>query len=342
MKFSNQLSDLIQAFFNERMIGEMDASPHTKKSYSYTFQLLLQYAEKALKKRISQLTLEDLNYQFIRNFLNYLTMDRKIKSQSLNVRLTAIRSFFHYIEPHMPEYSAAIAKILSIKNKRTNTELVDYIDEKEIEALLKAPNQKTWIGCRDHCLLMFAIQTGLRVSEITSLRWKDVIWGEHPNVHCIGKGRKERNIPLTRQSAKILHAWSKNVVTVSSDIMFPTIKGSQMSTDAVEYLVTKYAAVAAKNCPSLKKKKITPHVLRHTTAMRLLHTKVGLAGIALYLGHESLKTTYRYLNASIDLKEEIINSTSPLKTKTSRFHPKGKILMFLNNIVGSNKGGEST
>lgn len=337
MKFSNKLSSLLEAFFNERMTGEMNASPHTRASYSYTFQLLLQYAERTLKKSISKLTLEDLNYQFVRKFLNYLTQNRAIKPQSLNIRIAAIRSFFHYIAPHMPEYSETINKILSIRNKRATTRLVDYLDEKEIEALLQTPNQKTWIGCRDHCLLTIAIQTGLRLSEILSLRWRNVIFGEHASIHCIGKGRKERMVPLTKQSAKALHNWSKRVDTLPTDIVFPTTKTNQMSSAAVQNLVKKYAAAAAKSCPSLEEKKVTPHVLRHTAAMRLLHKKIGLPGIALYLGHESVKTTYRYLNASLKLREEIINSISELKTKTSRFHPKGEMLVFLKKITELNK-----
>lgn len=342
MKFSNQLSDLLQIFFCERMIGEMDASPHTRASYSYTFQLLLQYAEKTLKKNISQLKLEDLNYNFIRDFLGYLAKDRKIKPQSVNVRLSAIRSFFQYIAPHMPEYSATITKILSIKEKKTDAKLVDYLDEKEVEALLKAPNQQTWIGFRDHCLLTLAIQTSLRLSEITSLKWKDVIWGEHATVHCTGKGRKERDTALTKQCVKILHTWSKKVGALPLAFVFPTAKGSRMSADAVQYLIKKYAACAARNCPSLKEKKVSPHVLRHTMAMRLLHKKAGLAGIALCLGHESLQTTYRYLNANVELKEKIINSAGRLTTKTHRFHPTGKLLTFLKNIAGANTDIESS
>jgi site-specific recombinase XerD len=338
MKFTKQLSDLLQAFFDERMMGEMNASPHTRASYSYTFQLLLQYAKKKLKKPPSQLTLDDINYKFIRDFLDHLVEVRNIKPQSLNIRLAAIRSFFRYIEPHMPEYSALITKVLAIKDKKTNAKLVDYLNDKEVEALLKAPDQQTWLGCRDHCLLAFAIQTGLRLAEIISLRWKDVHWGEHASIHCMGKGRNERDTALNRQTTKILHAWSEHDSSLPSDIIFPTITGNLMSPDAVQYLVNKYTEIAAKNCPSLRDKKITPHVLRHTTAMRLLHKKTGLAAIALFLGHESLKTTYKYLSASVELIEEIMRPINPLKTKTSRFRPSDKTLMFLKNISGSKNG----
>lgn len=340
MKFSNKISHLLQLFF-ENMIGDMGSSPHTRVSYSYTFQLLLQYAERTLKKRVSQITLDDLSYQFIRNFLKYLTQDRAMQPQSLNVRIAAIRSFFQYIEPHMPEYGGTINKILSIQNKKAHTRLVNYLDEKEVEALLQAPNQQTWIGCRDHCLLMLAIQTGLRLSEILSLRWRDVAFGECASVHCIGKGRKERKVALTKQVAKILYNWSKKVSALPTDVVFPTTKANQMSSDAVQYLVKKYAKVAVENCPSLKGKKVTPHVLRHTMAMRLLHKKIGLPGIALCLGHETIKTTYRYLNASVELREEIMNSTPEFKTKASRFHPTGKILAFLKTISRLNKHGEA-
>ena len=311
MKFSKQLSGLLQA------------------SYSDTFQLLLQYAKQKLKKSASQLLIEDLNYKFIRNFLDHLEKNRKTKPQSLNVRLAAIRSFFSYIEPHLPEYSTLIHKVLSIEDKRTNSQLIDCLSDKEVEALLKAPNQQTWLGRRDHCLLVLAIQTGLRLSEIISLRWKDVTWGEHAYVHCMGKGRKERDTALSRQSIKILYAWSKEVNSQPFDIVFPTVKRDQMSSDAVQYLVKKYSAVAIQKCPSLKNKKVTPHVLRHTAAMRLLRAKVGLAGIALWLGHESIRTTYVYLNADVELKEEILKHINPLKTKTSRYHATNRTLAFL-------------
>ena len=334
MKFSKQLSGLLQAFFYERLMGEMNASPHTSASYSDTFQLLLQYAKRKLKKSASQLTIEDLNYKFIRNFLDHLEQSRKTKPQSLNVRLAAIRSFFHYIEPHLPEHSALINKVLSIKDKRTDLKLVDYLNDEEVAAMLKAPNQQTWLGRRDHCLLAIAIQTGLRLSEIVSLKWNDVVLGEHSYIHCLGKGRKERDTVLSRQSAKILSAWSKEVSALPSDIVFPTFKGNQMSSDAFQYLVKKYTAVAMQGCPSLRGKKVTPHVLRHTAAMRLLHAKAGLAGIALWLGHESIRTTYRYLNADVALKEKILKHINPLKTKSPRYHATDRTLAFLKNISG--------
>lgn len=339
MKFSNKNFLCLSQEFVVYMIDDVGYSPHTIASYSYTFQLLSWYAEKTLKKRSSKITLDDLSYQLICKFLKYLTQDRALQSQSLNVRIAAIRSFFQYIAPHMPRYSGIINQILSIKNKKAHTKLINYLDEKEVEALLQAPNQQTWIGCRDHCLLILAIQTGLRLSEILSLKWTNVVFGERPFIHCIGKGRKDRNAPLTKQVAKILYNWSKKVA-LQTDIVFPTIKVRQMSSDAVQYLVKKYTAIAAKNCPSLKEKKVTPHVFRHTMAMRLLHKKVGLYGISLCLGHENVKTTYKYLNASIELREEIMNSTSEFKTKASRYHPTGKSLAFLKKVSRLNKYGE--
>ncbi|MBA3603557.1 MAG: tyrosine-type recombinase/integrase [Parachlamydiaceae bacterium] len=341
MKFTNQFSVLLQTFFSQRLTNEMNASVHTKASYSYTFQQLLAYAKKKLKKTASQLKLEDLDYKFICGFLSFLVTERGLKPQSLNVRITAIKSFFHYIEPHMPEYSDLISKVLSIKGKKPNSQLMDYLDDKEVVALLKAPNQQTWLGSRDHCLIAVAIQTGLRLSELVSLRWRDISLSEHAYVYCLGKGRKERNTMVGEQVSKILHAWSKKVSSSPSDIVFPTIEGNQMSSDTVQYLVKKYITIAAKSSPSLKNKKISPHKLRHTAAMRLLNGGAGLAGIALWLGHESFKTTYKYLNASVELKEKIMESVSPLKTKTSRFHPEEKLRNFLKKICSLNKEGKS-
>jgi site-specific recombinase XerD len=337
MKFTKQLPDLIQAFFSERLTGEMNASMHTKASYSYTFQLLLVYAKKKLKKTASKLTLEDLSYKFIRNFLDYLTKDRKMKPQSLNIRLSAIRSFFHYIEHHLPEYGNLIKKVLAIKDKRADLQLIDFLDDKEVTALLNTPNQQSWLGRRDHCLLAVAIQTGFRLSELTSLRWKNVFWGEHAYVHCLGKGRKERDAMLGKEIAKTLHDWFKMNTFLPSDIVFPTAQGNQMSSDAFQRLVKKYTAVAVKSCPSLNNKKVTPHVLRHTMAMRLLHAGIGLAGIALCLGHDSFKSTYKYLQADVELKERIMSSPSEIQTKSSRFHPSNKTLKYLKGISNLNK-----
>lgn len=328
---------LLEAFFNERMIGQMQASPHTIASYSDTFQLILKYAARELKKKPSELTLNDFNAQFLCEFLDDLEKSRKICARSRNARLVAIRSFFHYLSYRLPEYGALINEVLAIPEKRMGQKLIDFLTNEEVNALLNTPNQKTWIGKRDHTFLVVAIQTGMRLAELTALLWKDVHLEQGAHIECIGKGRKNRSTPLSKQAINCLLIWSRELDSLPSDIVFPTIHGSKMSPDSVQYMIKKHTIIAAKHCRSLISKKITPHVLRHTTAMRLVQAGVDLSSIALWLGHESIKTTYIYLRADIAMKEKILKKLPPLNTKTSRYKPSDKTMVFLKKLSSSGK-----
>ena len=294
MTKSPNLPALLQSFFTQRLIAQRRASSHTIASYRDAFRLLLHFAQKRLRKSPSELTVEDLNAPFLGMFLHDLENHRANGARSRNLRLTAIRSFFRYAALEIPQYSALIQRVLAIPNKKQLRPLVDFLTPPEIKALLAAPDRDTWLGRRDHALLLTAVQTGLRLSEITSLRQSDVSLHSGAHVRCQGKGRKERCTPLAKPTVSVLTAWIKEQGKDSSKILFPSARGGPLSSDSVQYLVAKYAAEARKNCPALVQKRVSPHVLRHTAAMELLQAGIDRALIALWLGHESVETTQIY------------------------------------------------
>jgi integrase/recombinase XerD len=332
MRKSPDFPILLQSFFTQRLIEQRKASPHTITSYRDTFRLLLRFAQKRLHKPPSQLVMEDLNAPFLGAFLHDLEDHRANGARSRNLRLTAIRSFFRYAALESPQCSALIQRVLAIPNKRQPRSLVDFLTRPEIKALLAAPNAKTWLGRRDHALLLTAVQTGLRLSEITILRQSDIALGSGAHVRCQGKGRKERCTPLAKPTVRVLAAWIKEQGKDSSKILFPSARGGRLSSDSVQYLVTKYAAVAGKNCPSLLQKRVSPHVLRHTAAMELLQAGVDRALIALWLGHESVETTQIYLDADLALKEKVLAKTTPIKGKRGLYRPSDELLGFLKSL----------
>jgi integrase/recombinase XerD len=332
MKESPDFSTLLQAFFTQRLIAQRKASPHTVSAYRDTFRLLLRFAQKRLHKSPSQLALKDLNAPFLGMFLQDLENHRANGARSRNLRLTAIRSFFRYAALEIPQYSALIQRVLAIPNKRQSRPLVDFLTRPEIKALLAAPNRNTWLGRRDHGLLLTAVQTGLRLSEITSLRQTDISLHSGAHVRCQGKGRKERCTPLAKPTVNVLAAWVKEQGKDSSKILFPSARGGTLSSDSVQYLVTKYAAMAREKCPSLLQKHVSPHVLRHSAAMEMLQAGVDRALIALWLGHESVETTQIYLDADLALKEKVLAKTTPIKSKRRFFRPDDELLGFLKSL----------
>lgn len=331
---------LLEAFFRERLMRQMQVSSHTIDSYSNAFQLLLQYATKQLKKNPSELLIDDFNAQFLIQFLDDLEQSRQISARTRNARLAAIRAFFRYISYRLPESSALISEVLAIPDKRTSQKLINFLTNEEVEELLNSPNQDTWIGRRDHTLLVVAIHTGLRLSELITLKWKEVHLDQNAYVECLGKGRKERCTPLNIQSVRCLHRLFEELNPSPSDNVFCTIRGGKMSSDSVQYMLKKYTIIAKKKCSSLTHKKVTPHVLRHTAAMRLLQAGVDLSSIAIWLGHESIKTTYIYLSADMEMKKKILKKLNPLKPKTSWFKPNNKIMIFLKSLSKHTKGGK--
>ena len=320
---------LLQAFFTDRLMRQRQVSPHTIASYRDTFCLLLRFVQKHTRKAPATLSLHDLDAPLIGAFLDHLERERGISPRSRNVRLAAVHSFFRYVALHEPASSAQCQRILAIPGKRYARAPLEFLTRAEIEALLAAPDLTTWFGRRDRTLLLLAVQTGLRVSELIGLRCHDVALGPGAHVRCLGKGRKTRCTPLRRDAVVALRQWLRERQGQPTDPLFPSQRGGPLSRDSVEHLLHKHAAQAARHCPSLMRKTVTPHVLRHSTAMELLQHGVDCAVIALWLGHESLETTQAYLHASLEIKERALEKTSPLGLPPSRYRPDDRLLAFL-------------
>ncbi len=243
--------------------------------------------------------------------------------------MTAVRSFFSYAAFEVPDRAEQIQRVLAIPGKRHPHKQVQHLSRPEIDALLAVPDQNAWSGRRDHAWLLLAVQTGLRLSELTGLTRGDVHLGAGANVHVLGKGRKERCTPLTKQTTAVLQAWLKEPALGEGQILFPNRRGGRLSNDGVQYLLAKHVAVASEICPSLRTKRVSPHVLRHTAAMELLQAGVDTTVIALWLGHESVETTHIYLEADLTMKEKILANTTPHGGRPGVFKPDDALLAFL-------------
>lgn len=328
------LPPLLEAYFTERLARQRDASPHTIASYRDSFRLLLTFLHQRTGKAPSKLQLEDLDTASITAFLSYLQNERGNGVRTRNARLTAIHSFFHYAALKAPECSEQIARVLSIPEKRYESTLISYLTEPEIDALLAAPDRSTPTGRRDYALLLLAVQTGLRASELTSLRCQDLNLAAGAWVRCNGKGRKERCTPLTRATVQVLRVWLRELGGDPASPLFPSRTGGHLTRSAIWRLVAKHTTTAQARCPSLAGKNITPHVLRHTAAMRLLRapTPVDTATIALWLGHETLDSTNKYLHADMELKRRALDRTTPTNAKPGRYRPPDRLLAFLESL----------
>lgn len=323
---------LLEGFFTQRLMQQRRASPHTIASYRDTFRLLLQFAQQRLRKAPSCLALDDVDAPLVLAFLDELEQRRGVTARTRNLRLTAIHSFFRYVAFESPEHSALIQRVLAIPAKRFMRALVHFLTRAEVDALLAAPDQGTWSGRRDHALILLAVQTGLRLSELTSLQRDDLSLGTGSHVRVIGKGRKERCTPLSKSTRTVMTAWLREPVRAPGQPLFPNALGGRLSSHGVHYLLAKHVAAASRACPSLKRKRVTPHVLRHTTAMDLLQAGVEQAVIALWLGHESIETTQIYLDANLALKEQVLAKTTPPDGTPGRYRPDDKLLAFLKSL----------
>jgi site-specific recombinase XerD len=326
------LAPTLEAFFTERLVNQRHASVNTVAAYRDAWRLLSRYAHNRTGKQPCQLDLSDLNATFIGGFLNYLEHERGNSVRTRNARLAAILSFFRYAALRHPEHAELIARVLAIPTKRGDRTELAYLDQPEVDALLAAPDRHTWTGRRDHALLDIAVDTGLRVSELTGLRNSDAVLGTGAHLNCTGKGRKRRCTPLRKQTAAVLAGWMKERAGTPDDPLFPTRRGSRISCGAVQRLVTKHARTAAQRCASLNAKHTTPHVLRHTCAMSLLAQGVDTAVIALWLGHERVETTQIYLHADMSIKERALARTAPPATTPGRYRPPDTLLAFLNGL----------
>jgi site-specific recombinase XerD len=332
MKAQPSFPTLLEAFFTKRLMQQRQASGHTIASYRDTFRLLLQFAQKHLRKAPSTLNLEDIDAPLVVAFLDDLEKTRGITARTRNLRLTAIHSFFRYTAFEAPSHAAQIQRVLAIPAKRFTRALVPFLSRAEVDALLEAPNQSTRSGRRDHALILLAVQTGLRLSELTSLRQQDLHLGTGAHVRVIGKGRKERCTPLSKNTRAVLTAWLRESPKDPSRPLFPSARGAHLSAHGVHYLLSKHVSAATSRCVSLKHKRVSPHVLRHTTAMDLLQEGVEQSGIAMWLGHESIETTQIYLDANLELKQRMLDKTTPPKGKPGRYRPDDKLLEFLKNL----------
>ncbi len=325
-------SPTIEAYFTERLITQRQASPRTITAYRDTLRMLLVFAQERTGKAPSQLDVSDVDATLVGDFLTHLEQDRHNSARTRNARLAAIHSLFRYSAYRHPEHAQTIQRVLAIPSKRCDKRELDYLDSPEVDALLAAPDRSSWIGRRDHMLMVLAVQTGLRVSELTHLTIADLELGPGAHVHCHGKGRKDRATPLTKQTVALLRQWMKERSDTPDEPLFATSRGKRLSVDAVQWLVAKHSKVAALSMPSLTAKIVSPHVLRHTCAMNLLEAGVDSAVIALWLGHESSQTTQIYIHASMSLKERALDRTAPLNTKRGRYTPSDKLLEFLTGL----------
>ena len=324
-----KLAPVLQAFFSERLIGQRQASPNTVASYRDAFRLLLAYVRDTTGKCPDQLDLENLDAARIGSFLAYLERDRGVSAATRNTRLAAVHSFFNYAAFQHPENSALISQVLAIPPKRYDRLIVTFLSQAEMDALIAAPDLHCSVGRRDHALICLALQTGLRASELTQLRRKDLGLARGAHVRVKGKGRKERVTPLNRQTAMIMTAWLDELGGQEDDPVFPGPSGGPIGRDAVRKLVVRQAKAAGAECRTLATKQIGAHTLRHSCAMNMLRSGIDIATIALWLGHEDLRTVQRYLHADVELKERALARVAPPNTVPGRYMPPDHLLAFL-------------
>lgn len=332
MTAPDSFAPLLECFFTQRLMQQRQASPHTINSYRDTFRQFLKFAQQRLHKPPSRLNFEEIDAPLIVAFLDYLEKHRGVSVRSRNLRLTAIHSFFRYAAFELPAHSAQIQRVLAIPSKRFTRTLVQFLTRAEVDALLAAPDPHTWSGRRDHAFLLVAVQTGLRLSEMTGLKREDLILGAGAHVQVIGKGRKERCTPLAKSTRAVLKTWLREPPRGDGELLFPNAKGERLSVHGVQYILNKHRVTASQTCPSLKNKRVTVHRLRHTMAMDLLQAGVNRAVIALWLGHESVETTQIYLEATLAMKEQALAKTTPPLGKLRRYQPGDRLLGFLNSL----------
>lgn len=326
------LGPTLQAFFTDRLIRQRQVSPRTIESYRDTFRLLLSFVQQTTGKAPAVLDWNDLDEAVISGFLDHLETQRGNSARTRNLRLTAIRSLFRYAALRHPEHAAVIARVLSIPAKRFEKRLVSFLTATEASALTDAPDRARWEGRRDRAMLVLAVQTGLRVSELIGLDCGDIGLGTGAHVSCMGKGRKQRAVPLTAPAQAMLRVWLAERAGAATEPLFPTRTGRRLSRDAVERRVATHAAVAAQDCPSLRTKNLHPHVLRHSCAMSLQQAGVDRAVIALWLGHADLRSTDPYVHADLTIKERALAMTAPSSVRPGRYRPPDSLLAFLEEL----------
>ncbi|HKH54028.1 MAG TPA: tyrosine-type recombinase/integrase [Propionibacteriaceae bacterium] len=326
------IATTLQAFFTDRLASQRHASPRTIAAYRDTLKLLVIFTHQRSGKPPTRLDWDDVDATSITSFLNHLETERHNSIRTRNVRLTAIRSLFSFAALRHPEHALLIQRVLAIPPKRFTKRIVSFLTATEITALLAAPDLNRWEGRRDRAMMLLAVQTGLRVSELIGLNCADVTLGDGANVRCEGKGRKHRAVPLTGPVINIVRGWLTERAGRPGDPLFATRTGRRLSRDAVGQRIHTHTATAARRCPSLAGKRVHPHMLRHSCAMTLLQAGVDTSVIALWLGHAGVRSTDPYLHADITIKERALALTSPATAKPGRYRPADKTLAFLDSL----------
>lgn len=322
----------VQSFFTDRLARQLQASEHTIASYRDTIRMLLQFLHARTGTPPWRLDWADLDADAIAAFLEHLETVRGNGARTRNLRLTAIRSLFAYASLRHPEHAEMIARVLAIPPKRFDRPSVAFLDEAEAAAVLAAPDPSRWEGRRDRALILLAIQSGLRISELLGLNRGDISLGAGAHLRCKGKGRKQRAVPLTTPVVAALRVWLAERGGLPDDPAFCTRTGRRLSTDAVQRRLSAHAETAARSCPSLQGRKLSPHVLRHTNAMGLLHAGVDTSVIALWLGHADVRSTNAYLHADLAIKERALAKVQPIDVPHGRYRPPDRLIAFLEDL----------
>lgn len=323
---------LVQDFFLRRLVAQRGASARTVEAYRDAFELLLGFAQQRTGKPPSALTMADLDAPLILDFLDYLQTGRGNTARTRNARLAAIHSFMRYAAIRDPASLPVTARVLAIPAKRFDRPVLGYLSREQITAILAAPDRATWTGRRDAALLATAYNTGARVSELAALRVRDVLLDRQAAVHLHGKGRKQRVIPLWKTTAAELRTWLTQISAEPGAAVFPNQAGKQMTRSGIRDRLDRAVATAAQDCPSLVTQNVTPHTIRHTTAMHLLQSGTDLAAIALWMGHESPSTTHQYLEADLAAKQAVLDRLTDPAPAPARFAPGDQLLAFLEGL----------
>ena len=332
MNTPDRFANLVQTFFCDYLIKQRDMSPRTVSGYRDTFRLLLNFLQSACGKRPDQLTLGDLSATNLLAFLRHLETERGNSVRTANCRLAALRSFFHYAGAcEGPDAIAQIQRIMAIPLKRFTRPLLGFLSVNEMQAILNATDD-SWTGCRDHLLFLFLYNTGARVSEAISVRVQDVQRHDYRAVQLLGKGRKQRMVPLWKETTHLIRAWLKIAGLKSEQPLLPNRFGTGMTRTAVQQRLHLLVQAAEPKCPSLRHRHISPHTIRHTTAMHLLQSGIATPVIALWLGHEDPATTHQYIEADLQMKEAALHHLHSPKSKPRRFKPRASLLQFLDNL----------
>jgi len=323
---------LLQQFFTQHLQEQRNVSQCTVAAYRDTFRLLLNFADKELGKRPAELTLADLDAKLVLAFLDYLEKERNNTIRTRNSRLASIRSFMHFVSFKEPQAIAICGQVLAVPVKRYERPLIGYVSREEIQAILQAPDENTWSGQRDRVLFATMYNTGARVSELIGMRVSDLTISESAAIRIHGKGRKLRTVPIWKSTARQLKQWLTVAALAHDQSLFPNRRGVQLTRTGITDRLTLATQRAATTCASLNGQRVTPHIVRHSTAMHLLQSGIDITIIALWLGHESSATTHGYIAADLAMKESAMGSLEPPDQGCIRFKPSDELLRFLDTL----------